>query len=528
MRTYKWFSSTLLLCSFCVVYLFVKHISFVVHSGFEKLVHNQGSERDSNGMASILRQPKTGIKDISRFMEIRGSMLAYHGLALQLGPKVKQHCGQRNRRVVIRGTQYGQFSNILISLAHGLGFTEALNEYYRARGEDIRYSLVLPNYMLRALQPFDLTLIQSQYCFYVNEVPSTLEEVEQMPTFTLSTLFSRKKTMVNIFGKFVEACWSTVNYAARSVKQDIDVVKGQVSHYEVFLSEKGNKDTASAPISGRFNDLEISSKMLFFWGKESAIAWRDQNFPSLLSDASDSGGEVSYYTRVYAAVLSALYSSAAPSVVNGALTLARSIVDETTGSSHFEYSTAHRRNLDGQCSSLLKDKSIWDKDFGFLGAEPGGMRSCSADSGDRCVSLEGAHPLCTMQEEFVRRLNNLMGLSRLPMYLSSDLADAEQHSEGGESFLLGYYMKEQLGLSQALSQAEQSCVDIMVCTMGSGLFVGNPASTFTFQIQTLRTLLQRTSMPKARNHDIYFDRSDAQVGPGWISQAMIQSIADSV
>lgn len=527
------FSLVLFACLFCVAYVLVKHVVFIVQSDFEELVHNQGTERDKKGMASLVRQPRTNIEDVARLMEMRKAMLAYHALSLQLGPKENQDCGAQNHRIVIRGRQYGQFSNILISLTHGLGFAEALNSHYRARGEQTRYSLVLPNYMLRALHPFDLTLLYSQYCFYSEKLPTIREKAEQMPSFTLSTLLSTKKSLSNIFCKLVEALWSTFDYASKSIEVDIDVVREMIAHDGIL--EPSEEQDGRSRKEGSEDDVEISSKMLFFWGTEAAVTWRKQSFPFLFSSAADDD-EVAYYTRTYVVLLSALYSSAAPSVVNGALALAKSIVDETK-SSDFGYSTAHRRDLDGKCGSIMKAKSTWEKDFGFAGegagekAEAGAsMRSCPRGGGQRaheCVSLDGAHPLCTMPQYFVHRLNSMVGLARLPIYLSSDSAGSDRYVES-EGFIMGYMEKERLGLSKALSEVEQSCVDIMVCALGSGIFVGNPASTFTFQIQTLRTLLQRNSLPEARHHDIYFERSDDQKKPSWISQSSIRSMINSI
>ena len=518
------FSTFLAVLSLCVAYVFVKHVFFLrgTQGHLEEVVVHH-SATHGRAVFSSLREPQSGVGDIRRLAQMRNHSVIYQAWAMQLGPEVKEECGDHNRRIVIRGHQYGQHSNVMASLAHILGLSEALNEHYRNRGEDIRYSLVLPNYMLRALHPFDTTLLQAQYCFQSSGIPTKLEELDQIPRFTLSTLFSRKKSAMAIFSKLAETSWSLFNYASDNVNLDTDVAKGWK-----LVSEDSILDNDDA---GDHADLHIDSKMLFFWGKEAAISWRKRNFPFLFVDELD---ETAYYTRVYVSMLSALYGSVTPAISSGVLTLVKRIAgDASGGGSHaFRYSAAHRRNLNGNCSLLMTSKSTWNTDFDFGGVNMPSCLDSHWHDEEECKALEGMHPICAMPLPFVSRLNKKKGLLGLPIFLASDRPadhrDEKWRKGSDNSIFTGWELRGLLGISKVLSGGEQSCIDILLCSLGSGLFVGNPASTFTFQIYTLRALLRHSSLPMVPFHDLYFDRFDKQDRPSWISQNSVSSLIDSL
>ena len=135
------------------------------------------------------------------------------------------------------------------------------------------------------------------------------------------------------------------------------------------------------------------------------------------------------------------------------------------------------------------------------------------------------------QQPFLESVHQSEGCSRY-LFLSSDSPtsrnDERWRVNNGNAFFIGMELRSSLGLSTILSDSEQSCIDILLCSFANGLFVGNPASTFSFQIFTLRTLLRVSSLPYVPFHDIYFDRFDNPESSSWISQKRIRYLIESL
>ena len=64
---------------------------------------------------SSLRQPQSNIQDLMRMSGFMNYSATFQMWAMQLGPEVNEERRDDNRFIIVRGSQYGQFSNMLIS-----------------------------------------------------------------------------------------------------------------------------------------------------------------------------------------------------------------------------------------------------------------------------------------------------------------------------------------------------------------------------------------------------------------------------
>jgi hypothetical protein len=604
----KWsgFAVSWLVLSLCVLYVLLKEVLFVTLGNYDELMQHA----DGSGLSPLLRG-----SGVQRTEEVKAVLSKFAAAALSLGPQASRDCGKGdNRKVVVRGVQYGQFSNNMISLVHGLGFTDALNRHYHESGEDVRYSFVVPNYMARMLHPFDLSVLRAQYCFYVRETPDADEEADQMPSFGLSTLFSMEKSLSEKWGKFAAYVWSRIDYAQSNIRKEAQVVHG-LKGIRGLLQAEGEGATARFDPAFGAHDVRIESKMLFFWGQKAAISWRKQKFPFLFPDPVSSSSsskagvmitpntpirgvtitpsssssnssknaaelvqhERRHYTRTYLTVLGALYSHTATSVERGVMMVldkfspvigagSTNNKSSSSSSSGLSYSAAHRRNLDSECEATMHANSVWDRDFrGLVDLRDHGYKYKAGEN-------PYPHPLCGMPAHFVHavvkkdRERNRKGEEEgeaatktggRPIYISSDCKTDREDQHwldyrdsndpstppstpssissplNSDFFVVGRRLRGILGLGQLLTPSEQSCIDILLCALGSGVFVGNPRSTFTFQIIALRAILKLHSLPEVLHHDVYFTSVGEGEGEGgdddafsgtWVSPRSIHAV----
>eukprot|EP01041_Mallomonas_annulata_P011992 gene11992-25115_t len=106
-----------------------------------------------------------GRQNISLESEIHTRMLLLRQVANHQAPSVND-CKQRQHKVVmIEGSQYGRFGNIMITLANALW----LAEYHNA-------SLILPDFAYQYVlkeSVFDLSMFFSSFCFLRHSPPGT-------------------------------------------------------------------------------------------------------------------------------------------------------------------------------------------------------------------------------------------------------------------------------------------------------------------------------------------------------------------
>ena len=212
------FTYSMIVLSFCILFLVIRQARFLSSGSIEEMVAY------SSGLASrSFRTSHEGLDPVRR-SKITGILKYLADKSAALAPPVGHQChAQSSRKVFIRGRQYGEFSNCLISLAHGLGFVEF--EYILfGTGSDIHYALVVPNYMARELRSFDLQVLLRHYCLVINEVPSAEELIDQEESFSISTLFSIKKSVAVKAAKLFAMLWKHFDYPASSLLRDTNVL----------------------------------------------------------------------------------------------------------------------------------------------------------------------------------------------------------------------------------------------------------------------------------------------------------------
>ena len=515
----------MLMLSVCVLFLLLHQVRFLSSGSIDEMV------KYSTGRASrSLRTYRKGMDSV-RHSKVARVLAQFQQKSADLAPPDDHVChAQQSRKVFIRGRQYGQFSNSLISLAHGLGFVDTLNAYHRVQEDGIQYALVVPNYMVRELKSFDLRVLLDHYCLVINEVPSAIEQADQEESFSWSTLFSTKKSVAVKINRLAEVLWAMMDCPAKSLRRDIALLEAH---------EGRNHTTQSSALSyspGRNDDrIELDSKDLFFWGHSGSLAMRMRKFPELYEGSEDHAtvlkAERDYYTRHYVAILCALWSHVSPSVIDGALVLlrelARSGEEEEKDARRpewealLEYSAAHQRGLDGECDAIMKSNADWERDFPRL------YNNDTTCKGEWCQRRHRQTLLCDMPPGFLRGVCDQESPDSNTFYLASEAAPLYKlpNLRGEEEklhFVAGWDLRRRLGLVEGLSAQEISCMDLLLCVLGTGVFIGNPRSTFSFQITTLRAVLGQRSVPRVRNHDLYFlpPRGEAL----WISQSSVVDI----
>ena len=228
------------------------------------------------------------------------------------------------------------------------------------------------------------------------------------------------------------------------------------------------------------------------------------------------------------AVLCTLWSSVVPSVVSGVVAILRELKlhgnedpRRPNWEALLEYSSAHQRSLDGECQAIMTHNADFARDFPDL---LGNDTSCSPQNGGWCKRDHLQTLLCDMPSGFVRHLcgqdSKIYLASR--SYPQDYLTNLQETAEKSQ-IVVGWDLRRRLRLAESLSAQEISSMDVLLCVLGTRVFIGNPRSTFSFQIFTLRAVLGLSSVPRVRNHDMYFVRPNC-VEDLWVSQESINDI----
>ena len=578
------FTLSMIALVLCVIVLLARSFRFVSSGSIDEMMEY------ARGRASrSLRVPLVGV-DAMRFTEISNNLKWLSKVGDEMSSSNIKCNSSQTRKVFIRGKQYGGFSNNIIALAHGLGFVEALNAYHHGIGEDIRYSLVIPNYMVSVLNSFDLRALRKNYCFVANEVPSEDELADQEEVLTLSTVLSLKKSISVKINKLNLVIWNLFDYPSRSIRADMtrmDIygLRGQ-SLSETKLQSR--KFYSSSP-HWVDEDIELDSKMLFFWGYRQSLESRMRLFPYLYLEEEILALEKKHYTKTYVAILCTLWGSLMPSVIHGAVLSLRgtSEVDllnpekrprrpkhpkdkkpkndkgekplksqgqqkltkaelvnvvkrgqmqpgEHVQESVMRYSAAHQRDLNGDCEEIMKFNSEWSRDFQDLEVSKTDGHSDAKCESEWCRRSLRQSILCDMPLDFLKHMSERESPHTRHLYIASSAKlpkafekAAKNHEWGEIKAHSGWSVTRNMGLSEGLSTHEISCMDILLCTMATGVFIGNPRSTFSFQIATLRSVLGLKSFPKTPNHDIYFIKPFGDEKMPWISRSSVSDVNEA-
>jgi len=215
-----------------------------------------------------------------------------------------------------------------------------------------------------------------------------------------------------------------------------------------------------------------------------------------------------YFARYTAGVLAALWTDISEHYQKLALSMVRAHYG-----GRFSYSAVHKRAFEGTCSAEYAEKTFLQRDFQALIAYDEKVKKITTD-------MRAPHPVCTMSPSWViPMIRRKQHVSR--MYIASDgQADdseweaeaARKHVKGQEGIVIG----RQDPLFE--SGAGGGVFDMFNAVLAEGLFLGNPRSTYSLAIFTLRSILtDRINIPLAMDFDMYFN---IHVEKGWKSKLM--------
>jgi len=460
-----------------------------------------------------------------------------------------------NSYLRMTGKQFGQTSNHLVSFIHGLGLATSLSE-----ASNSTYTLLVPHYIALSLAPFNLTLLHSLYCFELLAEPKRSDRGRPPNWVWLH------KHLYYFLG--LHAMEQEQRHVAAVAAKGL---LEQVSPTSLLHEQD------EPPLS--MGDVSVLTKDLFFWNDHHVVTSVDGVHRLDFYVNHSVADRISDYSRHFLIVLGALWSQPSMQLKQGVASVLRAKfmhntnISYSSSSSIFDYSSAHKRDLDGSCDHDLKFYAkSYAIDFEDLLAPPSSSSSSSSSSplasaivtkkttADTAESSEekwigawggigeggerGRHPICAMSPTLVSGLVTREGkgacCSRL--FLASDrqtddgewLALLSSFSSPDEeetttlaaktkqSVVVGWHAYDELDLSMYLHGADTKYLDLMLAFLANGLFVGNPKSTLSFQVFVLRAALGLASLPHSKQ-DFYFMGKNE-----WVSQSSIASVMASL
>ena len=397
--------------------------------------------------------------DVSRGLSIR--LLELEMFAVKAAPKrrASRFGCEGNKYIRITEGIFGQTSNQILTIAHGLALADSLRgEGGRGSGgsfDDIHYTLLVPHVIASSLAPFNITLLQSLYCIEI--LAASKGPASEKDAFILKQRAeeeSMKEWILKLIG------WKS--------KEELNKLVDKAN--EKKLSRENHQRVISDPLF-RQGDLSITSKDLFLWGiKEREGKHKGRSRYELLNgmglDLSLEGNysrRLELYSHYVVGVLAALWSHPTKSLRQGLEVIVRS---QLQGS--FNYSSVHKRGLDKMCEKLFRLRSNYSRDFPDLLAWDG----------------KGKHPLCEMPPSRILDLCAREGASQVIFLASDHQTDDSDWLRRSKKDLsvVGYDVFRRLNLEKYLSGVHYKFLDLLLMMMADGLFVGNPASTMSLQV----------------------------------------------
>ena len=433
---------------------------------------------------------------------------------------VTKQCGPNYLHIV--GPGIGSATNHILTLAHAL----AVQSWDRSHP-----ILVLPGYLMRTLDAFDLTLLKELYCIQ----PSTL-----WTDADRATVISEVKHAVHI-----RSIKRVNSWISNRMFRFMYFLYGQAGIVDSRLSDEVKsmpRKTGSTAGPLHENDLVITSTDMFLWGgetydkimhakrqREEAKArimdelmgiGKDYHFDNLdwgesynslydvgadhifriasnntlvqaphFHDSAMDESSRAFFTKHVACVMAALWSSPGPALRKHIAT----VVPKNTGAEakDLDYSATHRRFFERTCLFVYRDKPVY--------AVP------VPDNAED-------HPLCEMKPTFARKM---LGISSTKhVFLASDgqqndgmwLRDAhstvgwQAHQQLVSRSWLDFYLDRNPRAVDSIG----GFADAFVAALGRGKFFGQPRSTYSLQIYVLRMLLGRENVIIGGDYDIYY------------------------
>ena len=211
----------------------------------------------------------------------------------------------------------------------------------------------------------------------------------------------------------------------------------------------------------------------------------------------------SHFIRVYAA----MWTLPIPQITTTA-----EMIIQTYLSNDLNYTSLHKRSLEGGCSKVLADStSMTDFDAVEL----------PMSHHDWKANLRNNHPICDMTYEFVRDTLLMHGRQCCSsLFIAFDgRGDIEKFIAGNATIIRGAAFKN------LISEFKDGTKFLeMYLAMNSGFFIMNPRSTFSFEVFVIRTILGMESVPVLKSHD-FFVKNPGEISrdnPLWVTFTSIE------
>lgn len=252
--------------------------------------------------------------------------------------------------------------------------------------------------------------------------------------------------------------------------------------------------------------LEITSEDSFFLFK----IFRDRMYNASIPPFSEELiHEMSYH---FIAIYTALWSYPSHHLLNAAAWL----IEQKLGNS-FNYTSIHKRSLEGGCNKLFSFQS-----------QPSDFSPNQLDMNHPSWhgNLKFYHPICEMPASFALSTIKINNRSSTKYFLAYD-------GRGSIDDYISLNTTLSSNLDNSLFPEMQSnhakkFLDMFMAINGD-FFVLNPYSTYSFQIYVIRVCLGLESVPVMFERDIYFKRKhDYASGQVWVSWLSIRDTFERI
>jgi len=433
-------------------------------------------------------------------------------------------------------------------------------------GGAVAYTLLLPHYVTSVLFPFDTAVLSRRFCVQILACPRP-EDEKRLPWLTkwvwqpiasIVEVFSGSMQQAAHDAKHLNAWVQVANTEGKmplvenppASSRDVEVTMSELFH--LGLPEFAHVWRRVLPKSTVFSASAAAVAAPRRWaggrnagegkgkGKGKGSEGTRDADPATMSPTAEQLEEAATYdhaallqkqrralpqvARTYVGVVGTLWGSVYPALRCIASSLVR---DELGG--QLGYYAVHKRHLAGFCRQMMAEVSQMETDFPEVEA----MFKYEGETGVG-RAREQDHPVCNMPPALVHAIisghiererngtaaaaqsepdaGTEQGTERsfIFIYVSSDGRTEESEWLGAAAenaawrAVISTHAQQQHALSKHQGVSISAFLDIYMASHAQKLFIGNPRSTFSFQIAALRTLLGKESWPEAPRHDIYF------------------------
>jgi len=252
--------------------------------------------------------------------------------------------------------------------------------------------------------------------------------------------------------------------------------------------------------------LEVTSEDSFFLHKLFVDRMYNSTLPALNDDL------LSDMSHHFLAIYSALWSYPSHHIMNASSWL----IQEKLGNS-FNYTSIHKRSLEGGCNKLFSQVS-----------RPADFPSDQIDMNHPSWNgnLRNYHPICEMPSSFALNTIAINNRSSHHYFIAYDgRGSVDDYISLNATFSTNL---DGLLFPEMISSNARKFVDMFVAINGD-FFILNPYSTYSFQIYAVRVCLGLESVPIMAHRDIYFkEQKDYTSGKLWVSWTSLRSAYEKI